>query len=71
MEGVADVGFAIVLVGITTAVMETMTKATWGGKGLFSLLVHIPGLHQRKSGQNSNRERTWRVDAEAVGGAAH
>lgn len=39
------------------AVINTMTKGAWGGKGLFQLPVH----HEGKSGQES-RAGTWRQE---------
>jgi hypothetical protein len=44
-----------------------MTRSTWGGKGLFSLLFHIAVHHQRKSGLELKQvrkqelmQRPWR-----------
>jgi hypothetical protein len=39
-----------------------MTKATWGGKGLFTLPFHIILHHEWKSGQKQNRTGTSRQD---------
>ena len=37
-----------------------MTKAVWGGKGLFNLHFYIIVHHQRKSGQELSRAGAWR-----------
>ena len=50
------------LVRVSTVVMNTMIRATWGGKGLF-------GSHVIK-GQDRNSNRSG-ADAEAVEGAAY
>jgi hypothetical protein len=43
-------------------------EASWGGKGLFSLHIHIAVHHQRKSGQELTHSRNLEagVDAEAM-----
>jgi hypothetical protein len=42
-----------------------MTKATWGGKGLFSSHFHITVHHQRKSGQELKQDRNLEAGADA------
>jgi hypothetical protein len=37
---------------------NTITKATWGGKGLFGLHIHLTVHHPRKSGQD-REGRIW------------
>jgi hypothetical protein len=41
-----------------------MTKAIWGGKGLFSLCFHITVHHQRKSGQELKQGRNLEAGAD-------
>jgi hypothetical protein len=47
---------------VTIAVIDTMTKATWEGKGSFGLYFLITAHHQRKSGRNLNRAGSWRQE---------
>jgi hypothetical protein len=42
-----------------------MTKASWGGKGLFILHFHIAALHQWKSGQELKQDRILEAGADA------
>lgn len=35
-------------------------KASWGGKELFDLRLHIAGQHQKKPRQNLKQGATWR-----------
>jgi len=48
-----------------------MTKANWGGKGVFISNFHITVHHQRKSGQEFKQGRNLEAgaDAEAMRGA--
>jgi hypothetical protein len=50
-----------------------VTKATWGGKSLFSLHFHITVHHQRKSGQELKQGRNLEAgaDEEVMEGAAY
>jgi len=59
-----------VLVRVPTAVMNTMTKASWGGQGLFGLHFSITVHYHRKSGQELKQGRNLKagVDAEAMEG---
>ena len=43
-----------------------MTKATWGGKGLFSLHFHMAVHYQRISGIQVGQEPKAGADAEAM-----
>ena len=49
-----------------------MTKASWEGKGLFSLWFHITVLHQKESGQELKQMRNLEpeADAEATEGSS-
>jgi hypothetical protein len=42
-----------------------MTKASWGGKGLFGLHFHIAVHHQRKSGRELTQGRNLEAGADA------
>lgn len=44
------------------AVMNTMTQATWEGKGLFSLCFHITDVIRGSQDRNSGSLGTWRQD---------
>jgi hypothetical protein len=64
----------IVLVRVSITVMKHHDlKASWGGKGLFSLYFHIHINHQRKSGQELKQGRNLEAgaNAEAMEGAAY
>jgi len=44
---------------------NTVTKVTWGGKGLCSSYFHITVHYQRKSGQELKQGRTLEAGADA------
>jgi hypothetical protein len=52
-----------VLVRVSTAMINTMTKASWRGKGLIALHLHITVHHPRKPGEKPKQSRS--LDAEA------
>ena len=54
----------LVLIRISIASMKHMTKASWGGKGLFSLCFHVTVHHQRKSGQELKQGRNLEAGAD-------
>jgi hypothetical protein len=55
-----------VLVKVSMALIKHHDqKASWGGKGLFSLHFHIAVHHQRKSGQELTRGRDLEAGADA------
>ena len=56
---------APVLVRVTIAVMNTMTKATWVGKSLFGLYFHTTLHHLRKLGQELKKSRNLEAGADA------
>ena len=59
-------GKRTVLVRVSIAVMEHHDEEEiWGGKGLFSLYVHIAVNHQRKSGQELTQTRNQKVGTDA------
>ena len=59
---------ATVLVRVPTAAMNTMTKESWGEKGLFGLYFQIIVHHWRKLGQKLQQGKNLEagVDAEVV-----
>jgi hypothetical protein len=57
-------GPALVRVSIA-AMKHHDQKASWGGKGLFSLHFHIAVRHQRKSGQELTQGRNLEAGADA------
>lgn len=45
-----------------TRAVNTMTKATWGGKSLFDLCCHIIAHDWKKSGRSANLAGSWRQE---------
>jgi hypothetical protein len=55
-----------ILVRVSVAVRKHHDhKASWGGKGLFSLYFHIAIHHGRKPGQKLEQEQGRSLEAEA------